>query len=172
MSWFNNIRKYWRPVTLTIGSILSGVYVSAVLHSQPDVPVSNGPTLTPISSARYANVSDFTTRVSGYEITIKKGFVTDGASIPKAAWSALKLEPFSGTIIRGALVHDGLYSTHILSRQKADSILYAAILADKTEPHKAKAIYTAVQDCGSIAWDRATPESIAAACKLVIVRRL
>lgn len=161
--------KWWTPIFGTLGAI--GIYLAAMWHNQIGWVTTGGPVLTPASATEYRVVQDYTATVSGVTVAIKAGFTYDGASIPRAAWSALGLEPFSGCLCRGALLHDALYAAELLPRETADAILHAAILADGCEPHKAQAIYRAVSDCGVIVWSRHTAESVVAARGLVSIRR-
>lgn len=57
-----------------------------------------------------------------YKITVKKGFVTDGASIPRIFWSIIG-GPFEGPLLFAAVVHDGLYTKMELPREECDGIL-------------------------------------------------
>lgn len=62
-------------------------------------------------------------------ITVPTGFLTDGASIPRAFWNILS--PF-GPYFPAALVHDYLYSPrsnahHLMSRLDADLIFKEAM---------------------------------------------
>ena len=55
--------------------------------------------------------------------TIPKGFVSDGASIPKIFWS-LGFTPFQGKTLPASLVHDYFYKNHIPDRKFADYCFY------------------------------------------------
>ena len=55
----------------------------------------------------------------GQTFTVPKGFVSDGASIPKMFWGLIA-PCIDGRTIRAAIIHDWLYSTGILSRKQAD----------------------------------------------------
>jgi len=58
--------------------------------------------------------------ISGKTLFIKSGFVTDGASIPKPAWSILGSYPFDPDILGPAIVHDALYSAELMDRADCD----------------------------------------------------
>jgi hypothetical protein len=77
-------------------------------------------------------------------ITVPKGTITDGASIPRVFWSILS--PF-GEYFKAALPHDFLYSsdnkTH--TRKQADEILLEGMVVLGVNPVKRFAIYRAVR---------------------------
>jgi len=55
----------------------------------------------------------------GLKFTTKKGYITDGASIPKWFWS-LGLHPFQGDTLTPAIFHDIFYQTRRYSRFTCD----------------------------------------------------
>ena len=79
--------------------------------------------------------SDFTV------YTIPDGFVSDGASIPRAAWSAVG-GPLSGRYRRAAVLHDYLMS--VGSHERAHAVFRRAMLADGVDPEQAELFYNAV----------------------------
>ena len=54
-------------------------------------------------------------------LTVGKGFVFDGASIPRALWSVCG-HPYEAPRCAAALAHDWLYSSHAVDRGVADGI--------------------------------------------------
>lgn len=60
-------------------------------------------------------------------ITVPKGFVTDGASIPQFGWSIIGVSPFSSSVIYPAVIHDWLYATHQTTRREADKVFLRAM---------------------------------------------
>ena len=62
----------------------------------------------------------YTTK-KGIEHLVPKGFVTDGASIPKLFWSVVG-SPFTGLYCPAALIDDYFYYTKSTSRWYADKI--------------------------------------------------
>lgn len=52
---------------------------------------------------------------------VPKGFITDGASIPRIFWSLIG-SPFTGLYRRAALIHDYFYYTKLTPRWYADKI--------------------------------------------------
>lgn len=62
----------------------------------------------PINNREYVVWSDFTYGTPTERITIKKGFVTDLASVPKWAWGIGNFKP-DGLHRTAAVIHDALY---------------------------------------------------------------
>ncbi len=54
-------------------------------------------------------------------IRVPIGFITDGASIPKIAWSLIG-SPWSGRYSRAAVIHDYGYSSQTITRKEVDTI--------------------------------------------------
>lgn len=55
-------------------------------------------------------------------IEVPAGFLFDGASIPRLAWTIIGVTPFDHKIIHAAVIHDWLYSTRSLSRKLSDDV--------------------------------------------------
>lgn len=53
------------------------------------------------------------------ETEVPIGFITDGASIPKIAWSVVG-GPWSGDYVEAAIPHDWHYHTQKVTREEAD----------------------------------------------------
>lgn len=64
-------------------------------------------------------MSDLEYQNKKYKVSVKKGLETDGASIPKFLWSIVG-SPYLGSYRKAAIIHDGLYRTHKLSKTKSD----------------------------------------------------
>ena len=75
-----------------------------------------------ISDREALLLDDYSIDTSIGRITIKRGFVSDGASIPFMFWSLLQEQPFSGKLLPSALVHDILYRTHYVSYHQVNLI--------------------------------------------------
>lgn len=56
-----------------------------------------------------------------FYITVRKGFIFDGASIPRALWR-LCGHPMEVPRVAAALAHDWLYASHAVDRKTADAI--------------------------------------------------
>ena len=86
----------------------------------------------------------------GLEVIILPGLETDGASVPRAFW--WYAAPFAGKHAPAALIHDGLYATHKISRETADNIFYEAMLDLGVRKSKAWAMFQSVRKFGSAPW--------------------
>ncbi len=79
---------------------------------------------------------------------IPKGFKFDGASIPRFAWSVVG-HPFSGKLVRGAMVHDWLYRTGSSGhRAIADAVFLHLLKEDKVAVWRRWVIYLSVRFFG------------------------
>lgn len=67
----------------------------------------------------------YTTRdgTKTYHITIPKGYIFDGASIPKIFWSLIGVTPFSSKVVSGAAFHDMCYNPLAMTRKEADQMI-------------------------------------------------
>jgi hypothetical protein len=83
---------------------------------------------------------------------IPAGFRFDGASIPRAAWSALGYTPFHPRVIRAACIHDDDYQRKQGLRRIADDRFRANLLADGVNSEAANAMFFAVRACGTSVW--------------------
>ena len=110
---------------------------------------------------------DFTFYIDGKKFLIKRGYRTDGASIPSYAWSIIG-SPFTGNYVIPALIHDMLYATNIYTREKSDKIFYDMMRKCGVGYVKANSIYYAVRMFGGSSYAR-TDEQIKGACKHILV---
>lgn len=80
------------------------------------------------------------------------GFRSDGMSVPRFFWRWLtpKIE---GHSISPGIVHDWLYTSHVLTRKEADQWLKEALIKNGMAWHKAAAIYIAVRLFGASHWE-------------------
>lgn len=81
-------------------------------------------------------------------IVVPAGFVTDGASIPRALWFAL--DPF-GPWFESAVIHDFLYSelNETFTRAEADEIFKEAMFNAGLDWQRREQIYRAVRIFGT-----------------------
>jgi hypothetical protein len=100
-------------------------------------------------------------------LRIRKGYRTDGASIPRAAWSVVG-HPLSGSLLRAGLAHDALYSSHLLSKAQADKVLYDMVRESGTAWWKSQAIWLAVSEFGGPAWRDKSRKTMAALISLCV----
>lgn len=85
---------------------------------------------------------------------IGKGFLYDGASVPRLLWTLTGLLP-DGLIREAALVHDHLYRHRghkILPRRTVDLLFYRMMRRSGVPVPKAAAAYLAVRLGGWLAW--------------------
>ncbi len=88
---------------------------------------------------------------SGDLISVKPGFMTDFASIPRLFWAIL---PKWGKYGNAAVIHDWLYWSQKKSRKESDNIMLEAMTVLTVKKWKKKLIYYAVRLFGWIAWKR------------------
>ena len=81
---------------------------------------------------------------SGELILVPAGFVTDGASIPRALWWIVG-HPYMGNYARAALVKDYLYVTAKLTKKEADLIFLDIMTIDGVKKWRRKVMYQAVK---------------------------
>lgn len=99
---------------------------------------------------------DLTWTESGKTITIKRGFPTDGVSLPSLA--LMWFDPW-GAALRSALLHDAGYSLHdhrdltLGDRATVDRRFHAGLKLD--QPDTATLYYRAVRWFGWLAWRKA-----------------
>ena len=85
-------------------------------------------------------------------ISLKPGFVFDGASVPRLLWFAAG-EPMLPPRVAAALVHDWLYRSQIVPRDKADWY-YAQLQAQAGRAYGRIAVeWIALRLCGDAAWE-------------------
>lgn len=65
---------------------------------------------------------DWYVRAHGLAFCVRRGFVTDWASVPRFLWWWI---PPMGQWSLAALAHDYLYRSHLTSRRNADAVFYA-----------------------------------------------
>lgn len=105
-----------------------------------------------LSNGKAILLNDYIYDINGYEIKVFKGFITDGASIPKVLQCVYN--PY-GKWIKGAVIHDYLYSKHNdtgINRKLADKIF--KFIMKETEVNKStiNKFYKAVRLFGEMSW--------------------
>ncbi len=85
-------------------------------------------------------------------IIIEAGFRTDIGSIPRIFW--WYAAPIAGKHAAAAVIHDGLYASHLLKRDVSDLIFYEAMLDLGVRKAKAYAMYKSVRLGGRIPWKK------------------
>ena len=84
-------------------------------------------------------------------ITVRRGFVFDGASIPRLLWR-LCGHPLEVPRIAAALAHDWLYASHVCDRQTADMIFRELCRRVGIGCLRRGVEYRVLRLCGDIAW--------------------
>lgn len=113
----------------------------------------NQPTLRPVPSKDfYEVVRDFELVGFNQEVVVPKFFQYDGASIPPIGWQAT-YTPFHPDVMAAALVHDWIYYTHQVSRNKADDLLFDLLRANGVGRFKANTMWLAVKTAGEPFWE-------------------
>ena len=101
---------------------------------------------------------------------IKKGFRTDGASIPRAAWF-ITSHPFDPEYIIAAIAHDALYKTRLLQRHECDIEFLELLKITNVSWMMRSTMYEAVRIGGLTAY-KATSEPVAARMRRLQVKFL
>lgn len=105
-----------------------------------------------LSDGKAILLDDYIYDVNGYPIKVFKGFITDGASIPKVLQCIYN--PY-GKWIKGAVIHDYLYSkynTTGINRKLADKIFKMIMLETGVNKNTANKFYKAVRLFGEMSW--------------------
>lgn len=92
-------------------------------------------------------------------IQVNPGFDFDGASIPKAFWSAIG-SPMTGGYQRAGCLHDALYASEYFPRDMCDQLFLDAMKSDGVGYAKRYAMYWAVRGAGWTVWNRHTKEEV------------
>jgi hypothetical protein len=108
----------------------------------------------------------------GMRVVIRKGFVTDGASIPRIAWTLIG-SPMEVPLLGPALCHDALYCAELVpDHATADDMFLEFMKLAGIGWAKRRIVWAAVRCFGGFVWAEHTPASIAASrnmCALVDV---
>ena len=93
---------------------------------------------------------------------VKKGFISDGASIPKGLWWLIG-SPFTGNYTRAALLHDALYASELYERDICDDIFLNEMEKDGVSWWKRNLMYSAVRSFGWTVWSSHNDEDVSRA---------
>ena len=146
----NRLKKWWKECLA--GAATAGLVVAAIFSIQVNVPVVNSPHVEWQSNTLAVLIEPYASTTTAYIVEVGAGFVFDGASEPRAAWTELGLTPFSGVSLRASLTHDALYCSQWLPRTVADGIFREILLADGVQKDKAETMFRAVSDFGEVVW--------------------
>lgn len=81
--------------------------------------------MAPAEGDKMRLLSDFVCEIDGVKFTVPKGFVWDGASLPRAAWT-LHGHPYDKEHLAPGLWHDAAYSG-LFAEQGVDKIYADAV---------------------------------------------
>ena len=87
---------------------------------------------------------------NGKVYVVKEGFITDGASVPRAMWRVIG-HPWAH-YMPAAIIHDAFYAFHTVSQKEADKALRDLMRSIGVSALKANAMYAAVRTFGWIAY--------------------
>ena len=125
--------------------------------------ISHKPCLYPYSDIEMLTLDDliYYSKLIDQNITVKRGFNTDGASVPWLfQW---KFKPFDNRTIRSVILHDYLYVLHdydptfTMDRKMADDILLESLVAESWT--NAKMYYDASMIFGGPLWQLKKPRT-------------
>lgn len=110
--------------------------------------------LKPLSNGKAILLDDYVYSINGYDIKIFRGFITDGASVPKSLqWL---YNPF-GRYIKAAVVHDFLYSCYNntgINRTLADKIFRYIMQETGVDNRTVRRFYAVVRAFGETSWKK------------------
>ena len=92
-------------------------------------------------------------------ITVRKGFIFDGASIPRALWR-LCGHPMEVPRVAAALAHDWLYAAHVTDRETADKIFREVCRMVGVAWVRHTVEYCTLRACGGAAWYSHGPDDV------------
>ena len=105
-----------------------------------------------ISNKKAVLLQDYIYSINGYDIKVFRGFITDGASVPKSLqWL---YNPY-GKYINAAVIHDYLYSTYNntgINRTLADKIFNFIMKETGVDNRTRRKFYMAVKYFGETSW--------------------
>ena len=118
------------------------------------------PHIYAISDSEVYLLDDYTVDTIIGMITVKRGFIYDGASIPKFAWSLLGENPFSGKIQPASIIHDILFRTHYVKYLKANDVWDDLCIRNNLANTKRVIMTQALNAVGWVAYNNNTQKDI------------
>lgn len=148
-------------------SVASGISMGmpgeVIPESRPEPDISP----VPGSDRLYQLNHPFWVYVKGIGwIGILDGFRTDGASIPRWCWP-LCGHPFQPKVLSGAVCHDALCQSGLVSRPVADACFLKLMRRYNVAPAKRRVFWAAVRAAGICGYPHYAPATVGAARKLV-----
>ena len=90
---------------------------------------------------------------SPVKIVVPAGFITDGASIPKAVWSIVG-SPWTGKYVYATIPHDWGYTTQTMTRREVDDIFNEGMRILGVSWWKRKLMYRCVRMFAWVCWNK------------------
>ena len=100
------------------------------------------------------------TGIPGHGLLVKKGFMFDGASIPRVFWLTTGY-PMSPGFQAAGLIHDAAYAAELMTQKQADDLFYWCLRRDGVNWYTANKMWLGVRIGGGAVWARHTFESVA-----------
>lgn len=119
-----------------------------------------------MSPTKYKMRSTLSFVGSTHTVTVSEGFVTDGASIPRAFYTLIGC-PYNGQYIGSAIIHDALYNSRLLPKVDADRMFLEMLKDNGVGAVKRNLMYWAVKFFGKSSYN-ATTANQAAMLKLLV----
>jgi len=120
------------------------------------------PVIEFVDDTHVRGMEDFTILTTAGRLTVKVGFVSDGAST-SVAGALPGYHAFEGDTFPAAYSHDALYAGELVERDEADGILYDLLRANGVGWFRANTYWLAVRAFGGLVWKGHTQASIKAA---------
>lgn len=127
---------------------------SCVTISEPfEVKFVSSPCLIPLTGYNYALCNNMSSLVNGTHYNVPAGFVTDLASVPRFLY--WKYPPNWTPYVPAAILHDYLYQEcGLVSRKKADDILYYGLINRGVKPNVAYRFWLGVRTFGGFFFNK------------------
>ncbi len=88
-------------------------------------------------------------------VDIPAGFIFDGASIPRFAWSLLGVTPYDPRVVTAAVIHDWMYNSKVRSKSDSDSVFLNIMKHQKLlSKYQIKLMYYSVKFFGHSSYNR------------------
>lgn len=117
---------------------------------------TNKLTLTQINKNLWEVDEPFQYHVDNNEVIwIPKGYLTDGATIPRFLWTIIG-HPLQG-YAQAAVIHDFCYGKRLYSRKRSDEIFLEAMAVLEVPRWKRRVIFRALRLFGWWAWGKRNP---------------
>lgn len=116
-------------------------------------------TIKKVSETEYELAGNIAYENDTLQVLVLNGFITDGASIPRAFWRVIG-SPFTGKYTASAIIHDALYASELLSRKECDELFLEMLRVEGVGYAKRYAMYWAVRAGGGFVWDNHTSVSV------------